>query len=257
LLARPVRHTLEGLDLLHTSYLREVPFENATKLVKASRTGVSPASIRGPVEFWEEHLRWGSGGTCFAATYAYQFLLRYLGFSSSLLFCQLPAESRQAHSALLVEAGRKRVLVDVGYAVPAPIPLSESGVLRRRTPYYDVEIRRGPGGEFLVFSEDERGQRFRYRFLPREVGEAEYQVAWGQTFRPEAPYMRRLALGRFADGTRYLYKEPQRIYEITREGERATPVEEPREEVLSRVFGLPQPLLRAAISSLSHMAPTQ
>jgi len=251
--APPLERDLAALDRLHRAYLREVPFENVTKLIKAARTGASPASIRTPVEFWDEHLRWGSGGTCFATTFAYQFLLRYLGFSSRLLFCRLPAESRQAHAALLVAVEGGDVLVDVGYALPAPLPLSGNGTIQRTTPYCDLELRSGPGGEWLVFSEDDRGQRFRYRFHAEAVTEARFREAWGLTFRPDAPYMRRLALGRFVDGTRYLFRDPDQVFEIRREGEQAHTLSGPLVPALSERFGIPEPLLQASVGALERL----
>lgn len=249
-----VTQDLSTLDALHRAYLTRVPFENATKLVKASRTGTPDTALRWPVEFWEEHLRWGSGGTCFAATSAFQFLLRYLGFASTPVFCHLPAQEPDAHAALLVTVENRRVLVDVGYALPVPVPLPTDGAVRRVTDYYDVEVRPGPQEEYLVFSEDKRGQRFRYRFTLRPAPEGAYVDAWRKTFLPQAPYMRRLALGRFANATRYLYKDPTRIFEITREGERSRPLEDPRISMLAGIFGLPEPLLEAALRCLERPA---
>jgi arylamine N-acetyltransferase len=250
-----LRPTRESLGRLHQAYLGHVPFENATKLLKSARTGSADSAIRWPVEFWEEHLRWGSGGTCFSSTAGYAFLLRYLGFASRFVFCQLPASEPRAHTALLVTVGKTDVLVDVGYALPMPIPLAARGGIRRTTPYYDIEVRRGTRDEFLVFSEDDRGQRFRYRFTAEPVSEADYRDAWRRTFRPEAPYMRRLALGRFRDGTRYLYKDPAAIFTITRQGEAASPLPDPALPVLSAIFGLPQPLIHAAIGALEGREP--
>lgn len=243
---------LPGLDALHSAYLSRVPFENATKLVKASRAGSPRGCMRDPVEFWEDHLRWGSGGTCFAATSAYQFLLRYLGFDAVPVFCQLPASGEDAHAALVVTLGEDRVLVDVGYALPLPIVLPGDAPTRRQTPFYDVEVRPGPGGEYLVFSEDHRGQRYRYRMVLREIPDTAFRGAWARTFDARAPYMRRLALGRFDATTRYLYKDASRVYEITRAGERSRELPEPRIEALSAVFGLPRPLLEAAQTALQR-----
>lgn len=240
------------LERLHAAYLRNVPFENATKLVKAARAKGPDAAIRGPVEFWEDHLRWGSGGTCFSSTSAYLFLLRYLGFESRYVYCQLPAADPRAHVALTVTVEGKPYLVDVGYALPAPVPLPESGQVRRDTPYYDIELRSGPGGEVLVFTEDDRGQRFRYRVQPRPVSDAGFQEGWRLTFRREAPYMQRLALGRFDGDTRYLLKDPRSIYVIDRQGERAEPLPEPAVPVLSDRFRMPQPLLDAAVRTLNR-----
>ena len=252
---KPEVPTEAALEALHAAYLANVPFENATKLIKVARAGTAGAAIRGPVEFWEEHLRWGSGGTCFSSAAAYQFLLRYAGFPSQLLFCQLPASDEDAHTALLVTAESRQYLVDGGYALPSTVPLPDGANLRKNTAYYDIEIRRGVEDEFLVFSEDDRGQRFRYRFTLKEVGEQAFLQAWRKTFLPKAPYMRRLALGRFRDGVRYLYKDkdPGAIFVITRAGEEARPLPSTRIPTLSKTFGLPRPLLEAAQRSLDAL----
>lgn len=253
--AKPEAPDAAALDMLHAAYLANVPFENATKLIKVARAGIAGAAIRGPVEFWEEHLRWGSGGTCFSSAAAYQFLLRYAGFASRVLYCQLPASDEDAHTALLVNVEGRSVLVDIGYALPATVPLPDSAALRRATPYYDIEIRRGVEDEYLVFSEDDRGQRFRYRFTLQEIAEPAYLQSWRKTFLPKAPYMRRLALGRFRDGVRYLYKDrdPGAIFVITRQGEEARPLPSHPIPTLSKTFGLPRPLLEAAQKALDAL----
>ena len=248
--------SIDFLDRLQEAYLRHVPFENVTKVIKAGRSSSPESAVRGPVEFWKDHLRWKSGGTCFAATAAYQFLLRYLGFSSKLLFCRLPAENPQAHTALWVTLGGRDLLVDVGYALPLPVALSRSAPVRRRTLYYDVETRPGTRGEFLVFTEDDRGVRFRYRFQLEAVGEDRYHAAWRETFRSDAPYMRRLALGRFEEGTRFLYKDPNVVYAITRRGEFDLPLGPDAAKDLALRFGMPETLIRAAMETLGRVPQT-
>jgi len=252
-IAAPSAPTATALHDLHAAYLTHVPFENATKLVKAARSMSPQTAIRGPVEFWEDHLRWGSGGTCFASTYAYQFLLRFLGFTSRLLFCRLPSSGPCAHAALLVEAEGRPWLVDVGYALPSPLPVPDRGVIRARTPLYDMEFRSGARGEYLVFTEDDRGQRFRYQVKLRGATEPEYLAAWQETFRLEAPYMRRIALGRFRGATRYLFKESGVVFAISRQGESAIPLEGPAPRALAGFFDLPEPLMDAAFRALDRL----
>jgi hypothetical protein len=241
----PSAPSIDALDELHAAYLRHVPFENTTKLIKAARVMSPDAAIRGPVEFWEDHLRWGSGGTCFASSYAYQFLLRFLGFRSHLLFCHLPAEKPQAHTALIVEIG--------GYALPTPVALPAGARTLRPTPLYDIEIRRGPHDEHLLFTEDDRGQRFRYRFVPKPVSEGAYLGAWREAFRLETPYMRRLAFGRFHAGVRYLYKEPGRVYAISRRGEESVPLEGPEAAAVATFFHFPEVLVDSALKALERL----
>ncbi len=249
----PAAPTAAALHDLHAAFLTHVPFENATKLVKAARAMSPHAAIRGPVEFWEDHLRWGSGGTCFASAYAYHFLLRFLGYDSQFLFCRLPSSGPQAHTALLVEAEGRPWLVDVGYALPAPLPVPARGVVRAKTALYDMEFRHGARGEFLLFTEDDRGQRFRYQVRLRGAPETEFLAAWQHTFRLEAPYMRRIALGRFRGAARYLYKESGVVFSISRQGETAMPLDGPAPRALSRFFDLPEPLMEAAFSALDRL----
>ncbi len=242
------------VDRFHAEYITRVPFENLTKLIKAVRHRGTGASVRAPVEFWQDHLRLGSGGTCFAATSACHFLLRYAGIPSKLLFCHLPAEEPQAHAALWVPLEGRDLLVDVGYALPAPVELNPEAVTRRKTPYADIEVRPGPGGEFLVFTEDDRGPKFRYRFKLEAAKDEAYQEAWKHTFDLSAPYMRRLALGRFTNDTRYLYKNQGTVYRITRAGETELPL--PADDpvpALAEMFALPAPLLRAAMAALGTL----
>lgn len=238
------------LERLHAAWLRHVPFENLTKLVHCARAGRPEEAVRRPDVFWREHLEWGSGGTCFAATEAFRWLLTELGMSARPVFADMPAERQRAHVALLVDTEKGPCLSDVGYALAAPVPLPKRGAVRRKTPHYDLEVRRGIAGEFLVFSEDDRGRRFRYRFEARPADTAEFETAWLDTVRPEAFYRTRLALGRFGERTRWLYRPPDAVTTITRRGEETIPLAEPRVPTLARVFELPEALVREACAVL-------
>jgi arylamine N-acetyltransferase len=207
-------------------------------------------AIRRPEVFWREHLEWGSGGTCFAATEAFRWLLSEVGLQARPIFADMPAERQRAHVALLVDTEKGPYLCDVGYALAAPVPLPKRGAVRRRTPHYDLEVRRGIAGEFLVFSEDDRGRRFRYRFEARPAAAADFEAAWLDTVRPEAFYRTRLALGRFGEQTRWLFRPPDSVTTITRRGEETIPLAEPRLATLARVFELPESLVREACAVL-------
>lgn len=240
----------ERLERLHAAWLRHVPFENLTKLVHCARARRPEEALRRPDLFWSEHLEWGSGGTCFAATEAFRWLLEELEIAARPVFAEMPAERQHAHVALLVETERGVCLCDVGYALAAPVPLPKSGAVRRSTPHYDLEVRRGISGEFLVFSEDDRGRKFRYRFHAQPAAEAEFEAAWLDTLRPEAFYRTRLALGRFGERTRWLFRPPDSVTTITRRGEETIRLAEPRVATLARVFELPEALVREACGVL-------
>ncbi len=238
------------LSRLHSAWLMNVPFENATKLIRMAETGHADAARRLPDRFWREHLESGTGGTCYAASSAFRALLEHAGYACRYVFCRMPREKQRAHVAILVETAEGRHLVDVGYALPAPVPLPNSFAARRKTPYYDAEIRRGPDGGYLVLSTDDRGTRFRYGFNLECVSEDAFVAAWNATFDPRAPYMRRLALGRFTGDSRYIYKPPDRLYLIGRARQRSVRFDPPGLSLLSAVFRIPVDILAAAEESL-------
>ena len=154
----------------------------------------------------------------------------------------------------MVEAEGEPWLVDVGYALPAPVPVPPSGAVRVATPFYDIEVQRGAGNQLALFTEDDRGRRFRYQASLAGAASDTYMRAWADTFRLEAPYMRRLALGRFRGRVRYLYKASGVVYAITRRGEKTVPLSGRPPRSLASFFDLPEPLMSAAVGALGRLA---
>jgi arylamine N-acetyltransferase len=141
------------LESLHAAWLHHVPFENVSKLI-LSRGGRPEARRRSIRRFWIDHFRWGAGGTCFDLTASFAHLLTFAGFEPRFVFCRLPGRSERSHVALLVRAPADAKeekdevvhLVDVGFALPCPVPIPKGLVIRRSTRYYDIEVRRGVEG---------------------------------------------------------------------------------------------------------------
>lgn len=230
----------ETLAALHAAWLRHVPFENVTK-----REAGAP---RPPEVFWRDHDARGSGGTCFDATAACLDLLRGLGYRARPIFCALPQAGPAAHAALLVDLPDGTWLVDVGYALPQPVRLPERGLVRLATPWYDIELMRGPAGELLLFTSDGRGRRYRYRFTTRECGRANFNAAWRVTCAPGARYMRGLALGRARADHRLIFRAPNSIYRLGRDAQALETLPVVSAALLAERFDLPEPLLAAGLA---------
>ena len=251
------------LARLHGLWLDHVAFENVTKLLAVS-SRASSEWRRGPDRFWSDHVEQGTGGTCFAATIACADLLRNIGFEPRIVFCAVPGRTRRSHAALVVPAtddvpggnAASHYLVDVGYPMPEPIPLPHGpSAVRRRTVFYDVILKRGEGGEFLVLTEDSRGIQFRYSFRPSPVSQSSLAAAWQRTFRSDAPYMSRLALGRFRGDTRFIYKGPNSLFVLSREYQEIRVVPASETGTLSEIFGIEGELLNAANTVLEKGFP--
>ena len=229
-----------GLAAFHAAWLRHVPFENVTK----RETGAP----RPPEAFWRDHDARGSGGTCFDATAACREWLGALGFEARAVFCPLPQAGPTAHAALLVALPEGTFLVDVGFALPVPVRLPERGSTRLSTPWYDLDLMRGPAGELLLFTRDGRGRRFRYRFTERAAGRRNFEAAWRASCAPTSRYMRGLALGRSRPGYRLIFRAPNSIYRLSRDAQTLEMLPEVTPRALAERFELPEALVAAGLA---------
>jgi len=129
----PLDDVLEALDLsraepgagllqaLFERFNACVPFETATKIVRDEEVSAHDDKPRRPEIFWADHLALGAGGTCFARVAAFDAVLSALGFSSRRILGRVSRDFD--HAALVVEAGGKPWLCDVGFPLPALLPL--------------------------------------------------------------------------------------------------------------------------------------
>jgi arylamine N-acetyltransferase len=122
--ARPER-SLAGLTALYRAWCRNVPFDNARKLI-AIREGLSgPLPGDEPAEFLRAFLDDGVGGTCWAGNGALCALLRTLGFEAvravgtMLVAPNLPPN----HGSVTVRLGRDRYVVDASILTVLPLPV--------------------------------------------------------------------------------------------------------------------------------------
>lgn len=236
------------LKVLHAAFVRHVPFENVTKLLRASACRSVDGARRQSEVFWSDHLAFGAGGTCFATTAAFRDLLNAVGLPAAPVFAELEREPPRAHVVLLVQAGRESWMSDVGYALAEPVPLPGRRPRVVPTAQYDLEIRPAARGELRIFTEDALGRRFRYRFKPDPASAAAFEEAWRTTLQPEAPYLTRLALGRMGRRRRWLYRDPDEVVVLCRRGLRSRRVA--GAAALARWFGLPEEMIGRAMALL-------
>src|SRR5690242_5074380 len=74
---------LKGLDAIYSQWCRKVPFDNVRKLIHVKAGNLEPLPGDNSVDFFENWLKYGTGGTCWAGNGALFALLSALGFDSS------------------------------------------------------------------------------------------------------------------------------------------------------------------------------
>lgn len=124
--------TIEWIDALLTAYVRTVPWESASRIVRRANTPVTEDCPRWPDEFWQTAMRLGTGGTCFESNLAYFALLRALGYEGYLTINNMGAQVG-CHTAIIILMKGQKWLVDVGLPIYAALPLDEAQTMRRET----------------------------------------------------------------------------------------------------------------------------
>ena len=108
-----------------------LPYENLTKILKHDREG--GVARRGPEEVIRDHIRLGSGGTCFSLTAALLHVLRALGLRAEPILADRHY-GENTHCALLVWLDGEPHLLDPGYLILKPLALPGNEELEQVVP---------------------------------------------------------------------------------------------------------------------------
>lgn len=118
----PPEPTRAWLDALLAAYVRRVPWESASRIVRRGDASAPSDCVVPPRAFWQDARGRGLGGTCFESNAALAALLDALGIATTLTINDMPP-SRACHTALIVVAGGVRYVVDAGLPLYAAVPL--------------------------------------------------------------------------------------------------------------------------------------
>jgi arylamine N-acetyltransferase len=110
---------LEGLNQVYSAYCGHVCNDNIQKRIWLTGPKTSPVTGGDPIEFFENWLAHGTGGTCFAASGGLYTLLHALGFDAKRVSGSVIRQGIEAHAnhgSVLVCLNDKNYLVDPQHA---------------------------------------------------------------------------------------------------------------------------------------------
>ena len=136
----PKAPTLRYLNQLIHAYIRRVPWESVSRIIKRHTTAETKDCPRWPEEFWQDAIRKGFGGTCFESSLAFYTLLTAVGYTGYLTVNDM-GNTRSCHAAIVLLLNGDKYLVDITIPVHAAIRLDLKKVARRRTPLFDYALR--------------------------------------------------------------------------------------------------------------------
>lgn len=132
--------TLRYLNRLLHAYVRRVPWESVSRIVKRRATSLTADCPRWPEEFWRDAIRYGLGGTCFESNLAFFSLLSTLGFEGYMTVNDM-GDSRACHASTVIRIDGHKYLVDNTLPIHSAVRFAPYKRTRRRTRFHDYTIR--------------------------------------------------------------------------------------------------------------------
>jgi arylamine N-acetyltransferase len=230
------------LERLFQRFNSRVPFESASKILRDADVSDPAQKPRVPDVFWDDFLEKGTGGTCYARVAAFDALATGLGFSTRKALGRV--ERDFDHAALIVSTEGGEWIADVGFPLPALVPVGGGEVETEIAALLATETERGLLVRFVSGVPD--GPR-RLEIYRAPVSEDEYLALWRKTFRPDSKFLTNVSLHR-RDATRVMSFARGEVRVDDLHTRTRIPLERDRPAKLAELFGIDVDVLRRALS---------
>ena len=225
-----------------------LPYENLSKIIKFNHHGGDEgARLRLPEEVMEDHLRHGTGGTCFSLTFFLHSILMQHGFSCYVIMGDMKA-GRNLHCALIVQVAGEKYLVDPGYVLRRPMALDPARPRLYHNEYNGVELRYDPRVQsYDVFTFTPAEMKWRYRFIDRSISAVEFWAHWQASFQRNSMHALCLTRGR-EDELIFILKDFMRITSLA--GKRNVNLKHHLHHTIHAIFGIAPEYVEQALAAL-------
>lgn len=195
-------------------HFARIPYENLSKIINLNQHPDAPP-LRLPDAVWNGFQRQHLGGTCYALTFFLSSILQYFGYDARPITADMNW-GKNIHSAIVLSFANTRYLLDPGYLIHQPLPLSRVESQRLDYPYLSVELRTESEGDgFNVFTYRKSQSTWRYRFDPQPLDWDIFAERWQNSF--TLPSMSGLLLTRVTpNGMVYIHDDYLRVTETAR-----------------------------------------
>jgi arylamine N-acetyltransferase len=130
--------SIRYLNRLIRAYIRHVPWESVSRIVKRRATPKTELCPRWPEEFWQEALKYGTGGTCFENSLAFFTLLNAVGFDGYLTINDM--ENPGCHAACIIMLNGQKYLADVAIPIHCALPISADRSTKKSNQFHFYTI---------------------------------------------------------------------------------------------------------------------
>lgn len=207
---------LRFLEELVSSYTCHVPWESAFRIVKRSRSRAHADCPRLPVEFWNDAMEKGGGGTCFESNYAFFALLKSLGYRGYLTINNM-GDSTGCHAAIVLKMGDRLWLVDVGLPVYVPLPVNNAESTYRDSQFHCYTV--SPDGETsFQIDRDRHPVPNCYTLINKPVSDSRFRQAILDDYGPEGRFLDRVIVNKVIGESVWRFNSGERPFHLERFG---------------------------------------
>jgi arylamine N-acetyltransferase len=242
--------SIRYLNRLIRAYIRRVPWESVSRIVKRHSTGDPARCPRWPEEFWTEALRLGTGGTCFENNLAFFTLLSALGFRGYLTINDmLPA--RACHTAIIIHLHRQKYLVDVAIPMHCALPVQRGKPTRRSTSFHDYTVRPCEDGIFEI-ERSHHPKRNIYTLIDKPVPLKEYRAALTRDYEGDGYFLDRVIIVKVIADALWRFSSAEKPYKLEafmkRSKQQKLLAPEKVSQLVAERFDIAEELVAAALS---------
>lgn len=249
--------TLRYLNRLIHAYIRKVPWESVSRIIKRRATPETKDCPRLPEEFWNDVLKRGFGGTCYESSLAFFSLLTSLGFRGYLTVNDM-GESRGCHAAITTLLGGQKYLVDITIPVHAAVQINPRRVTQRRTPLYNYALHPVRKNVYEV-TRSHHPNRVAFTLIDVPVSLPDYHVIVQNDYLETGHFNKSIVVNKVIENrtTRFFSdNKPYKLERFDRHGKHETPLRtKSLPHTLARTFRMPEGEIAEAFSIIKEVNP--
>lgn len=185
------------LNRLIHAYIRRVPWESVSRIIKRHTTSETKFCSRWPAEFWQEALDYRTGGTCFENNLAFLTLLKELGFDGYLTINDM--ENPACHTAGIITLRGQKYLADVAIPIHCALPLYANQVTRRSNEFHSYTIR-PEGNHRYAIERSHHPKRRAFTLVDLLIPLEEYRTAVQNDYEETGYFLDRVIIVKIIEG---------------------------------------------------------
>ena len=246
--------TLRYLNRIIYAYIRKVPWESVSRIVKRHTTTATSDCPRWPAEFWRDAMRYGFGGTCFESSLAFYDLLTSLGYQGYLTVNDMDA-SRACHAAIVIIIHGQKYLVDITIPVHCAVRFDPQSVTKRRTSFQNYTIRPLGQNKYVV-ERSHHPRSYAFTLIDVPLSLPDYRSILEKDYETEGFFLKSVVMTKVIDGKAWRFfseHKPYKLESFDRQGK--TEILLPPEiltQTLADKFGMPEDKIMTAFLEIHN-----